>query len=45
MSQNESHPEIPYRLLGGTGEKLSAIGIGGFHLVRGSFIPIHAAER
>ena len=26
------HPEMPYRVLGRTGEKVSAIGVGGFHL-------------
>ena len=27
-----SYPEIPRRLLGATGEKVSIVGIGGFHL-------------
>ena len=32
MTQNSSHPEMLYRVLGGTGEKVSAIGVGGWHL-------------
>jgi predicted aldo/keto reductase-like oxidoreductase len=32
MSVSASHPEMPYRVLGGTGEKVSAIGVGGWHL-------------
>jgi aryl-alcohol dehydrogenase-like predicted oxidoreductase len=31
-SNSPSHPEIPYRVLGSTGEKVSAIGVGGWHL-------------
>jgi len=27
-----SHNEMPYRVLGGTGERVSAIGVGGWHL-------------
>src|SRR5271165_2811432 len=31
-SGSPSDPEIPYRVLGSTGEKVSAIGVGGWHL-------------
>ena len=27
-----THAEMPYRVLGGTGERVSAIGLGGWHL-------------
>ena len=32
MAKKESNPEMIYRVLGSTGEKVSAIGVGGFHL-------------
>jgi predicted aldo/keto reductase-like oxidoreductase len=32
MPQNATHPDMLYRTLGGTGERVSAIGLGGFHL-------------
>ncbi|HEY3129796.1 MAG TPA: aldo/keto reductase [Acidobacteriota bacterium] len=32
MSESETHPEMPYRVLGSTGETVSAIGVGGWHL-------------
>jgi len=32
MTTNSSHTEMSYRVLGSTGEKVSAIGIGGWHL-------------
>src|SRR3977135_1331930 len=32
MPQTSSHPEMLYRVLGATGEKVSAIGVGGWHL-------------
>ena len=32
MSKMESNPEMIYRVLGSTGEKVSAIGVGGWHL-------------
>jgi aryl-alcohol dehydrogenase-like predicted oxidoreductase len=32
MSANPAHPTIPYRVLGRTGERVSAIGLGGWHL-------------
>src|SRR5690349_4377490 len=32
MSATEKPNEIPYRLLGRTGERVSAIGLGGWHL-------------
>ncbi len=32
MSQSTSRPEMLYRVLGSTGEKVSAIGVGGWHL-------------
>ncbi len=32
MSKKESNPEMIYRVLGSTGETVSAIGIGGWHL-------------
>ena len=32
MSGNQSASEMPYRTLGSTGEKVSAIGVGGWHL-------------
>ncbi|HEY2933624.1 MAG TPA: aldo/keto reductase [Acidobacteriota bacterium] len=32
MSKNKAHAEIPYRILGSTGERVSAIGLGGWHL-------------
>ena len=32
MSKNKAHAEIPYRVLGSTGERVSAIGLGGWHL-------------
>ena len=32
MSKKESSPEMIYRVLGSTGETVSAIGIGGWHL-------------
>lgn len=32
MSKIQSNPEMIYRVLGGTGEKVSAIGVGGWHL-------------
>jgi predicted aldo/keto reductase-like oxidoreductase len=32
MSETERHPDIPTRVLGRTGERVSAIGLGGWHL-------------
>jgi predicted aldo/keto reductase-like oxidoreductase len=32
MATDKSHAEMSYRVLGGTGEKVSAIGVGGWHL-------------
>jgi len=32
MPERTSHPEMLYRVLGGTGERVSAIGVGGWHL-------------
>jgi predicted aldo/keto reductase-like oxidoreductase len=32
MAKKESNPEMIYRVLGSTGETVSAIGVGGFHL-------------
>jgi aryl-alcohol dehydrogenase-like predicted oxidoreductase len=32
MSENRANPEMIYRVLGRTGEKVSAIGLGGWHL-------------
>jgi predicted aldo/keto reductase-like oxidoreductase len=32
MSENAVHAEMPYRVLGGTGEQVSEIGLGGWHL-------------
>ena len=32
MSENTAHSEMPYRILGRTGERVSAIGLGGWHL-------------
>jgi predicted aldo/keto reductase-like oxidoreductase len=32
MTKKESNPEVIYRVLGSTGEKVSAIGVGGWHL-------------
>jgi aryl-alcohol dehydrogenase-like predicted oxidoreductase len=32
MSGSEAHSDIPYRVLGRTGERVSAIGLGGWHL-------------
>src|SRR5262245_55283568 len=32
MPKDTSHAEMPYRDLGSTGERVSAIGIGGWHL-------------
>ena len=32
MSKLQSNPEMIYRVLGSTGEKVSAIGVGGWHL-------------
>lgn len=32
MPESTSHPEMLYRVLGSTGEKVSAIGVGGWHL-------------
>ena len=32
MSQSPSHPEVFYRVLGSTGQKVSMIGVGGWHL-------------
>jgi len=32
MSQQAPHPEMLYRVLGSTGERVSAIGVGGWHL-------------
>jgi aryl-alcohol dehydrogenase-like predicted oxidoreductase len=32
MSLSSAHPELPYRVLGSTGERVSAIGLGGWHL-------------
>ena len=31
-AETEAHNGIPYRLLGSTGERVSAIGVGGFHI-------------
>jgi aryl-alcohol dehydrogenase-like predicted oxidoreductase len=32
MSENQAQAVVPYRILGGTGERVSAIGLGGWHL-------------
>jgi predicted aldo/keto reductase-like oxidoreductase len=32
MSESAVHAELPYRVLGSTGERVSAIGLGGWHL-------------
>jgi aryl-alcohol dehydrogenase-like predicted oxidoreductase len=32
MSPSTAHSEMPYRILGGTGQRVSAIGLGGWHL-------------
>src|ERR1700752_4567372 len=32
MSANAAHGEMPFRVLGRTGERVSAIGLGGWHL-------------
>jgi aryl-alcohol dehydrogenase-like predicted oxidoreductase len=32
MSESAVHAEMPYRVLGSTGEQVSAIGLGGWHL-------------
>jgi predicted aldo/keto reductase-like oxidoreductase len=32
MPQNATHPDMLYRTLGSTGEKVSAVGLGGWHL-------------
>jgi len=32
MSETVSHADVPYRVLGRTGERVSAIGLGGWHL-------------
>ena len=32
MSPSNAHSEMPYRILGGTGRRVSAIGLGGWHL-------------
>ena len=32
MATNTGHAEMPYRVLGSTGERVSAIGLGGWHL-------------
>jgi predicted aldo/keto reductase-like oxidoreductase len=32
MQEQARHPEMPYRTLGNTGEEVSAIGLGGWHL-------------
>ena len=42
MTQNNSTSEMPYRTLGRTGEKVSAIGLGGWH-IGFDFIPEHDA--
>ena len=34
MHSGNGHVDIPYRALGRTGEKVSAIGVGGFHIGR-----------
>src|SRR5688572_25472561 len=32
MAENSERSGVPYRVLGGTGERVSAIGLGGWHL-------------
>lgn len=32
MTEQAAHPEMPYRVLGRTGERVSAIGLGGWHI-------------
>jgi len=32
MSDTSTHPDMPYRVLGRTGERVSAVGLGGWHL-------------
>ena len=32
MSPSTAHSEMPYRILGSTGQRVSAIGLGGWHL-------------
>jgi predicted aldo/keto reductase-like oxidoreductase len=32
MSRTQMHPDMQYRLLGSTGEKVSVVGVGGWHL-------------